>query len=143
MDRFLRAYDAPSPSPTQLPWNESIRILQTATAESISVTNRVIIGSVCIYRLLKYKKAGVLDFTELKTIFHLLMLWSVLLSLPYFSYCLIRYETWQCWANKNEVRQNVYISTWTVYSLQRIGLSFQLAYLSVTVLCWYRSSYMS
>lgn len=132
------AHNSPTPFPTQLPWTESMRVVQQVTAESISLIDRLIICGICIHRLYKYKRANVLDFRELKTIFHMLMLFTVPFYLPYFIFCLSRYETWQCYANKNETSSYMYRATWTFYSLYRIGLSFQLACLSVMVLCWSR-----
>mmetsp|Transcript_33892 Transcript_33892/g.43707 ORF Transcript_33892/g.43707 Transcript_33892/m.43707 type:complete len:491 (-) Transcript_33892:159-1631(-) len=127
---------SPSMQPTELPFSKENRIAQSITAESLSLLNRSIICYICVTRLYGYKKAGMLNFNELKCQFHFIMLLSVPFCMPYFAFCLVRYETWQCYANHMDTPANIYRATWTFYSIYRIGLSFQLACLSLTVLQW-------
>ena len=49
----------------------------------------------CAYRLIDYRRRGVLRFGEIKTAFHISLLVYGALGLPYDMFCLVNYDVWQ------------------------------------------------
>mmetsp|Transcript_54093 Transcript_54093/g.108818 ORF Transcript_54093/g.108818 Transcript_54093/m.108818 type:complete len:506 (-) Transcript_54093:198-1715(-) len=126
----------PTSAPSPYPYTQADRDVQMITSEVISLFNRSIIMTICVWRLAQYKRRGVLNYRDLKTRFHVAMLFTVPLYAPYFSFCLAHYNTWQCYFNSTTNSKTLYQTAWVLYSLYRIGLSVQLVCLSITVLQW-------
>jgi hypothetical protein len=55
--------------------------------------------------------------------------------MPYFSFCLAHYSTWQCYTTSSG-NAALYRTDWALYGAYRLGLSLQLVCLSITVLIW-------
>ena len=126
----------PTPFPSPLPWTKARREMSMIVGFTISMVDRVAIGSLCAYRMWRYYQAGLLRWDELKVKFHCLLLLTVPMYTPYYGLCLDHYGTWQCYMDKSRVSVGLYRTTWILYSLYRIGLSLQLMCLSITVLQW-------
>ena len=84
----------PTSAPSGYPYTQEDRDVQMITSEVLSLFNRTVIMSICLWRLVQYKRQGVLNLQDLKTRFHIAMLFTVPLYAPYFSFCLAHYQTW-------------------------------------------------
>jgi hypothetical protein len=129
------AWLPPSPAPTDNMYTPPQRHVIMAIAESCSMLNRLIIGVVCCKRLWLYHRRGVLRWRETKTRFHTAMLMTVPFYMPYFTFCLVHYEEWQC-SIPQDANPPLYIAWARFYALYRIGLILQLYCVSLVVSTW-------
>jgi hypothetical protein len=67
----------PTVSPSAYPFTQEKRNFIEIFSYSISLVNRLAIGAIIVARLWRYRKAGVLRWSELKTKFHILLLCTV------------------------------------------------------------------
>mmetsp|Transcript_58038 Transcript_58038/g.160452 ORF Transcript_58038/g.160452 Transcript_58038/m.160452 type:complete len:363 (+) Transcript_58038:246-1334(+) len=90
----------------------------------------------CAYRLIDYRRRGVLRFGEIKTAFHISLLVYGALGLPYDMFCLVNYDVWQCDVVPGMFGYDIVFQSWTVYSLDRLVAPLLTVALSLTVLSW-------
>eukprot|EP00616_Rhizochromulina_sp_CCMP1243_P006644 CAMPEP_0118976402 /NCGR_PEP_ID=MMETSP1173-20130426/18721_1 /TAXON_ID=1034831 /ORGANISM="Rhizochromulina marina cf, Strain CCMP1243" /LENGTH=445 /DNA_ID=CAMNT_0006926429 /DNA_START=139 /DNA_END=1473 /DNA_ORIENTATION=+ len=133
---LLGSKGGPTPAPSPYPWSEQEREVQMIVAECLSVFLRVVIGIICVARLRHYHCTRVLHAGDVKTVFHWIMLATVFLNLPYFSFCLAHYDIWQCSAMAEEDGHGVYRADWVLYSFLRVGVCLQVSCLSITLITW-------
>jgi len=75
--RLDTVVNAPTVSPSPFPFTQEDRDFSEIFSYSISLGNRLIIGAIILMRLRRYHKSGVLRWSELKTKFHVLLLFTV------------------------------------------------------------------
>lgn len=75
--RLDTVVNAPTVSPSPFPFTQGDRDFSEIFSYSISVGNRLIIGAIILMRLWRYHKSGVVRWSELKTKFHVLLLFTV------------------------------------------------------------------
>ena len=126
---------APTFAPTEYPYGQIERHTMMIVAESISLFNRLLIGAICFRRLWLYRRHGVMYWSEIKTRFHVVMLMTIPFFSPFFVFCLVHYEEWQCFISTDRAMYE----TWArLYAFYRIGLILQLYCISLMVLTWSR-----
>ena len=72
--------NAPTLSPSPFPFTKEDRDFSEIFSYSVSLGNRLIIGAIILTRLWRYHKSGVLRWSELKTKFHVLLIFTVRLT---------------------------------------------------------------
>mmetsp|Transcript_68262 Transcript_68262/g.154445 ORF Transcript_68262/g.154445 Transcript_68262/m.154445 type:complete len:418 (+) Transcript_68262:103-1356(+) len=123
----------PSFAPSPSPHGRSYLDADIIVSSTISLADRLVICSICFYRLYQYHRIGLLDWSELKVKFHIFMLLTVQLNLPFFIYCASHDEIQTCYEDPGVTNKSIYQTTYAIY---RIGLSFQLVCLSLTAFQW-------